>query len=382
MRILISAGEASGDMHASAVVRALRMGADADREIVGIAGPAMVAAGCLMWVDMAQLGMMGFSDVLRSLPRIRAVEQTLLHRVKDQPPAVAILVDFSSFHMRLGRKLRALGIPVLHYIAPKLWAWGAWRARRLARSQDRLASILPFEPQWFARHGVTATYVGNPVACRSHLGWSRAQLCHHLGLDSGRKILAVVPGSRGGELTRHVPLLAQVIRCLQQRDDQLQVVVPRAPGVKDEALQPLIDCGAAVVDRLTPEFALRTDAAVAVSGTATLELALWQTPTVLVYRSSPLTIWLAQRLVRLNCAGLANILLDDTEVMPELIQQQASVARIVAALLPLLAGDEAAQRQRSQFSRLAVMMGQQNPASAVAAMALKMGGSTADGGHK
>ncbi|MDQ6951087.1 MAG: lipid-A-disaccharide synthase [Mariprofundales bacterium] len=378
-RILISAGEASGDMHAAAVVGALLANstktpanAVAKSEVVGIAGPAMRAAGCAPWVDMAALGVMGLTDVVRSLPRILAVERTLLARVEVEPPVVAILVDFSSFHMRLGRKLRAQGIPVLHYIAPKLWAWGAWRTRKLAASQDRLASILPFESRWFTQHGIKAEYVGNPVACRSHLGWSRDALCQRAGLETNRRILAVLPGSRTGELTRHVALLAEVVQRLRQQDDHLQVVVPQAPGVDAERLQPLREVGAVMVDRMAEGFALRVDAAVAVSGTATLELALWQTPTVLVYRSSWLTMWLGRKLVHLRCVGLANILLDDTEVMPELIQEQATPERIVAELMPLLSGGEAARRQRTQFAHLAEMMGSQDPAMAVAEMCWKM----------
>ena len=368
---MISAGEASGDMHAAAVVRAL-LARQPALSVAGVAGPAMRAAGCHAWVDQSELAVMGLGDVVRHLPRIMAIERTLLAQVAKQPPAVAILVDFSSFHMRLGVKLRALGIPVLHYIAPKLWAWGAWRVGKLRRSQDLLASILPFETAWFAERGIAARYVGNPVACRSRLGWSREELCAHLGLDPGRKVLAVVPGSRRAELARHVPLLAEVIYHLRAEDAGLQVVVPQAPGVAEAALAPLVAAGGRLVDRLHPDFALRVDAAVAVSGTATLELALWQTPTVLLYRGSPLMIWLARRLVGLRCAGLANILLDDREVMPELIQEQATVAATVKRLAPLLADGEEAAAQRRQFARLLEMMGEENPADRVAEAALKL----------
>jgi len=371
LSVLISAGEPSGDMHAAAVVRALRQQRP-DLAVVGIAGPAMCEAGCTAWCDQAELAVMGLGDVLRHLPRIMAIERDLLGWVAASPPAVAIRVDFSSFLMRLGAKLRRMGIPVLHYIAPKLWAWGAWRVRKLRRSQDALASILPFETAWFAKRGIHADYVGNPVAYRSNLGWSRQQLCAQLGLKPEQKLLAVVPGSRAAELARHVPLLAEVVRALRAEDAQLQVVVPRAPGVADDAIAPLVAAGARVVDRLHDDFALRVDAAVAVSGTATLELALWQTPTVLVYRSTPLMIWLARRLVGLNCAGLANILLDDREVMPELIQEQATLEATLVALRPLLAGGDAAMVQRREFTHLLQRMGCENPADRVAEKALNL----------
>ncbi|MDQ6965075.1 MAG: lipid-A-disaccharide synthase [Mariprofundales bacterium] len=371
LSIFISAGESSGDMHAAEVVRALyRQPIDVD--VVGIAGPAMCAAGCVAWFDQAELAVMGIGDVLRHLPRILSLERDLLARVKRSPPAVAVLVDFSSFHLRLGRKLRQMGVPVLHYIAPKLWAWGGWRVRRLRQSQDLLVSILPFEIEWFAARGVTACYLGNPVAYRARAGWSREQLCAHLGLNPADRVLAVLPGSRAAELARHLPLLTEVVQRLRAEDAQLQVVVPRAPSLSDSSIAPLIAAGCRVVDRLHPDFALRVDAAVAVSGTATLELALWQTPTVLIYRGSPLMIWLARRLVRLNCAGLANILLGDREVMPELIQEQATLEATVEALRPLLAGGDEAVQQIEQFSRLLKIMGSSNPADGVAERALSL----------
>ncbi len=373
MRVFISAGEPSGDMHAAAVVRALRV-QQPDVEVAGMAGPAMRAAGCTAWVAQEQLAVMGVVEVIRHLPRIHAIERTLLKQVGEAPPAVAVLVDFSSFHMRLGMRLRRLGVPVVHYIAPKLWAWGAWRVRKLRQSQDLLATIFPFEPAWFAARGITtARYVGNPVACRARSGWSREQLCAHLGLDPERRVLALLPGSRASELARHVPLLAEVLARLRADDAGLQVVVPRAPSVDEAAIRPLLDAGAVAVDRMHPDFALRVDAAAAVSGTATLELALWQTPTVLVYRGSALTIWLARRLVGLRCAGLANILLDDREIMPELIQEQATAERVVAHLRPLLNGGEAAQQQHWSFAQLLRSMGENDPARQVAAEALLLG---------
>ncbi|RMH52096.1 MAG: lipid-A-disaccharide synthase [Zetaproteobacteria bacterium] len=371
--VLVSAGEPSGDMHAAEVVRALRRRAPG-LTVAGLAGPAMRAAGCRAWVTQEQLAVMGLVEVVRHLPRIHAVGRLLLERAAACRPKAAVLVDFSSFHIRLGARLRALGIPVVHYIAPKLWAWGAWRVRRLARSQDLLAAIFPFEEEWFARHGIRARYVGNPVASRADGGWSRAELCRRLGLDRARRVLALLPGSRPSELDRHLPLLATVMARLRAEDPALQVVVPQAPGLSSAALAPLRAQGGVVVPRLQPEFALRVDAAVAVSGTATLELALWGTPTVLVYRAAPTTIWLARRLVGLNCVGLANILLDDQEIMPELIQEQATPDRVVACVRPLLAGGEAAARQRWHFARLRDTMGSDDPAQRVADAVISLGG--------
>jgi len=371
MRILISAGEASGDIHAAAVIQALRDGGG-HAEIYGIAGPAMRQTGCQALSDMEQLNVMGVSDVLRSLPRIIRVRGRILDWAAEYRPDVAILVDFPGFHMNLGARLRRLGIPVLQYIAPKLWAWGAWRVKRLRQSGDELACILPFEPEWFGRRGIEARYVGNPSAIACARGWSAAEFRRKLHLDHDRRVLALLPGSRPSELAHHVPLFEKLWRLVRQQRPDVSCVIPVAPGVDRSLLAVLAADGAKLVDRMQTDFSLRADAAVAVSGTATLELALWDVPTVLVYRASALTVLMARKVVRLRHIGLANILLGHETVMPELIQKNASPERIVAELLPLLENGEASRRQRLKFAALRALLGEKNPADEVASMVLDL----------
>ncbi|MDQ6978586.1 MAG: lipid-A-disaccharide synthase [Mariprofundaceae bacterium] len=371
--ILICVGEPSGDLHGSAVIHALRQ-QDSPIHISAVAGSTMRAVGCNEIAAMESLNVMGISDVIRALPRIRRVAASILQWVEEEHPDLVILVDFPGFNMRLGARLRAAGIPVLYYIAPKLWAWGRWRIPRLQQAQDRLASILPFEHPWFSPHGIDAHYVGNPsaYACLNN-GWTRQELCQQAGLNPGAPVLALLPGSRSSELQRHAFLLAEIAQTVRQKRPEVQCVCCRAPGISDAQLQPLLDAGVVIVDRLAEGYAMRADAAVAVSGTATLELALWQVPTVLVYRNSALTVWLARRLVGTRCAGLANILLDDQPVMPECIQEYATTAHVIPLLLPLLdANSEANQNQRAAFRRLQSLLGDHNPAIEVARMATTM----------
>lgn len=367
-RFFISAGETSGDLHAATVVKALKSRFP-DASIHGIAGTQMVACGCEPIRYMRELNVMGLGDVLRSLSRIKDVEASVVDWCRVQKPDVAILVDFSSFHMRLGRKLRALGIPVVHFIAPKLWAWGSWRVRKLRRSQDRLACILPFEPEWFAKRGIERVrYVGNPSAVGCADGWSMAELKSKLDVADDQPLLALLPGSRPQELHLHVPILAELLQRIRLEIPDLNCVVPVAPGVDREALAPLWQQGAKQVDRTAEGYAMRADAAVAVSGTATLELALWNTPTVLIYRASPVMVFLARRLVNLNCAGLANIILGDRPVMPELIQEQCTLDNMMTELIPLLRNDIAAYKQREAFSELRFILGDKEAASGVVDM--------------
>jgi lipid-A-disaccharide synthase len=371
IHVFISAGEVSGDMHAAGVITALKKQHD-NIEVSAIAGPAMRDVGCEVLSPMESLNVMGIADVLKALPRIQRIGKEVCSWADKEKPDVAILVDFPGFNMRLGEKLRKLGIPVLYYIAPKLWAWGHWRVKRLQRAQNRLACILPFEPEWFADKGIDAEYVGNPSALACQGGWSQQQLKQKLGIKNEASLLALLPGSRRSELAIHTGLLAKAYLKVKEKMPELEAVTSRAPGVSDEQLKPLLDVGVQVLNRLEDDYALRADAAIAVSGTATLELALWNVPTVLVYKSSAFTIWLARKLVGTRCAGLANILLDDKPVMPELIQEQATLDAMVKEILPLLNKDNVALQQQSSFDVLRQRLSDKNPSEAVANMALNM----------
>ncbi|MDX8394125.1 MAG: lipid-A-disaccharide synthase [Mariprofundales bacterium] len=369
--LLISAGEASGDAHAAAVIKALKK-QQPDISIRGIAGPLMRDAGCQSIANMESLNVMGFTDVIKSLPRIQRIGKKIIQDAQYNKPDVALLVDYPGFNLRLGQKLRKQGIPVMQYIAPKLWAWGAWRVPRLRKSQDIVASILPFEKQWFGERDVDLLYVGNPSAYKCATGWDRQTMCEQWGLDATHPILALLPGSRPSELRHHVALLAECWQRISTQIPQCQCVVPRASGINETLLQPLMAAGVVLVERNVQHYALRTDAAIAVSGTATLELALWNTPTLLVYRTSPLTFAIGIRLLQTHCVGLANILLDDTPVMPELLQDNCNIDNIVQHTLNLLCNKTQANAQKAKFANLRTLLGNNNPATKVAKVLLEM----------
>jgi len=373
-RVLISAGETSGDLHASAVIKELQaQTADGlSLEIAGIAGPLMQEAGCRAVRDMDELNVMGFGDVIKALPRIKAVERDMVAFAAEFKPDMVILTDFTSFHLSLGRKLRAQGLFVTHYIAPKLWAWGAKRITKLQKSQDRLVCIFPFEQQWFTERGIQdAQYVGNPSAYACQGGWSKQELKARLGLSEDEPLLALLPGSRPSEIKQHVQLLADVYARLKDKQPKLRAVATLAPSVKPETLKSLTDVGVLLLERTENKYALRADAAIAVSGTATLELALWDTPTVLVYKTSAFSWFIGQRLIKGRCVGLANILLlgdapSSQGIVPELLQHDATIENIEAAVLPLLCGET--QQQIQAFADLRTLLGADNPAVTLAGL--------------
>ncbi len=372
--VLISAGETSGDLHASAVIKALKAQTPdgVTLEIAGIAGPLMQESGCKVVRDMTELNVMGFGDVMKALPRIKAVEREIVSFAAEFKPDMVILTDFTSFHLSLGRKLRAQGLFVTHYIAPKLWAWGAKRITKLQKSQDRLACIFPFEQQWFTERGIQdAQYVGNPSAYACQDGWSKKELKARLGLNEDEPLLALLPGSRPSEIKQHVQLLADTYVRLKNKQPKLRAVATLAPSVKAETLKPLTDVGVLLLERTEDNYALRADATIAVSGTATLELALWDTPTVLVYKTSAFSWFIGQRLIKGRCVGLANILLlgdapSSQGIVPELLQHDATIENIEAAVIPLLNGET--QQQSQAFADLRKLLGTENPAEKLAAL--------------
>lgn len=373
-RVLISAGETSGDLHASAVIKALEAQTPdgVSLEIAGIAGPLMQQAGCRAVRDMGELNVMGFGDVIKALPRIKAVERDMVAFAAEFKPDMVILTDFTSFHLSLGKKLRAQGWFITHYIAPKLWAWGAKRISKLQKSQNRLACIFPFEQQWFTERGIQdAQYVGNPSAYACQGGWSKQELKARLGLSEDETLLALLPGSRPSEIKQHVQLLADAYVRLKDKQPKLRAVATLAPSVKAETLKPLTDVGVLLLERTEDNYALRADAAIAVSGTATLELALWDTPTVLVYKTSAFSWFIGQRLIKGRCVGLANILLlgdapSSEGIVPELLQHDATIENIEAAVMPLLNAET--QQQTQAFADLRALLGTNNPADKLAAL--------------
>jgi len=370
-RVLMSAGEVSGDLHASAVIKSLKaqLPEDANLEVSGIAGPMMQAQGCKVVRAMSELNVMGFGDVIMALPRIKSVERHICDFTITFKPDIVILTDFTSFHIGLGRKLRSQGFYVVHYIAPKLWAWGAKRITKLQQSQNKLACIFPFEEEWFGSRGINATYMGNPSAYACRDGWSKKELKTRLGIPESTSLLALLPGSRPAELKQHVQLLTDTFVNLKKQMNTLEAVATVAPSVDRNLLQPLVDEGVHLLERTEDSYALRADAAIAVSGTATLELAIWETPTVLVYKTTAFSWFIGQRLIKGRCVGLANILLlgdapSSEGIVPELLQERCTLEAIEDEVLPLLQGHD--HEQKSAFKDLRDLLGEKNPADSLA----------------
>jgi lipid-A-disaccharide synthase len=328
--IFLSAGEPSGDLHGAAVARALRARFP-DARLLGLAGPRMQAEGVEPIVEFGRLAVMGFAEVIRHLPFFVGLMRRAARSIQDERADLVIPIDYPGFNLRLAQRTSRAGVPVLYFIAPQVWAWHRSRAARLASAADRLAVILPFEEDVFGEYGADVRFVGHPLADRSPPTESREAFCERLGLDPGRRILALFPGSRSQEIERHLEPFVEAARAVVEARWHIQPVIARSTDVPEDAYAdvpyPLTTDGRGLL--------AHAHAALVKSGTTTLETALSGTPMVIAYRTHPATFWLARRLVDVEHVGLAN-LVAGRRIAPELLQDQATPAALAEALLPLI----------------------------------------------
>ncbi|TMB29879.1 MAG: lipid-A-disaccharide synthase [Deltaproteobacteria bacterium] len=344
--LLVVAIEASADAHGASVLRELRSLVP-DLSAFGAGGPRLREEGCETLVRAEDLSVMGVVDVIPAIPRLWRSLGMLRRVAAERTPRAALLIDSPDFNLRLAKRLRPLGIPVVYFIGPSVWAWRRYRIRQIARDVLRMLVILPFEAAFYERSGVNATYVGNPVAdaVRSTAAApAREDLRRTLGLDEGRPVLALLPGSRRGEIERIFPRMVEAATVLRGQVEGLQLVVPVAPTISREELAAKAPRDAVFVAGRAFDVLRACDAAIVTSGTATLEAALAGAPAVVVYRTSWINWLLGRLLVRVKHLALPN-LLAGRAVMPELLQSRCTPERIAESAAPLL-DSRSAERSR------------------------------------
>lgn len=364
LRVCLCAGERSGDRHAAGLARSLRARRP-DAILEGVGGPAMAAAGVELLERIESLEAMGFAEpVLRLWSHLKLLAR-LRRRFAGGRYHLVILVDYPGFNLRVAEAAARARVPALYYIAPQAWAWGPARAERLRRSVRSVAVILPFEEPFFAARGVPATFVGHPLLDSAYP--SRAEARERLGLEAQRPVLALLPGSRPSEVRRLWPPLRDAARRLRLLHPGLEVVVPAVSGCAYPEAQGIRLCwepGAAPL--------AAADVAVCKAGTGALESALMAVPSVVVYRTDPMSYALARRVATVRSVGLVNLLAGG-HAIPELLQERARAAEIAAAVLPLLDPDGPAVRNQQQaYRRVRERLGGPGAADRTAAMALEL----------
>jgi lipid-A-disaccharide synthase len=345
-KLMIVAGEPSGDAHAAALARALREAAPGETfEFFGATGLQMREAGVESVVEAETLAIIGLVEEIKALPKFWAAFKKLRAAAVERQPDAVILVDWPDFNLRLATSLRRRGFRVIYYISPQLWAWRSYRLRNIRRDVDLLLSILPFEKDWYAERGVHhVEYVGNPLAGEVAARFGRAEVCRRNKLDKARPLVALLPGSRRHEIRHILPPMLDAAELMLKSRPELQFIVPVANNRRTEEIAHLMAGHPRLRPRIhmtqgeTREVVAAADVAAVASGTATLETALLNTPLAVVYKTGPVSYHLLRPLINVEHFGLVNLVAGE-RVAKELIQRDFTGATLANELLRLLETD-------------------------------------------
>lgn len=359
IRLMIVAGEASGDKHGARLVAALRaQRPDSSFEFFGAGGVEMRAAGVETLVDAREVAIMGALEVARALPKFLRVFRRLRQAARARNPQLVILIDWPEFNLRLAKKLKRDGQRVVYYISPQIWAWRSYRIRAIKRAVERMLVILPFEKDYYERHGIEVDYVGHPLLDSVRVTMNRAEVCARYELDPARPLIALLPGSRHSELQHILPPLLAAARLLARSRPELQFILPLAQTFARAELAATSKdvTNLRLIENDTYNALAAADLAVVASGTATLEAAIIGTPLIIVYRSSQLNWRIFRPLINVPFVGMPN-LIAGREIAPEILQDKLNGAHLAQRILMLLDDQAGMKRLRAELAEVRLKLG-------------------------
>jgi lipid-A-disaccharide synthase len=357
-RFLISCGEPSGDLYAGALIRELHA-IDPRIAVTGMGGPAVAAAGGTLLEDYRGYAVTGLTEAMRKIPRSYGAMRRLEAWARANRPDALIAVDFPDFNFRLARRVRALGIPVVYYIGPQIWAWRPRRIETIRRIADLVLVIFPFEEAIYREHGVPVKFVGHPLLELARPSATRAAFLAAQGLSQSAATVAILPGSRANEVTHILPDLIAAAKKIRANLPSTQFIVARAPNL-DDRLFDAISAGGHTLVRLiegdTDAVLASANVVLTASGTATVQAALHDTPMVIVYRVSPLTYRLLRRLVTVDMVGMVNLIAGE-KIVPELLQEAFTPDAVAREAIWMLADPDRIGRIRVGYARVREKLG-------------------------
>ena len=371
--VLIVAGEASGDLHGSNLVREMRR-IDPGLEFKGIGGRRMAGAGVRILADASDMAVVGLTEVASRLKLIVENFFSLKRLLREEKPGLVILIDYPDFNLPLAKAARKEGLRVFYYISPQVWAWRTGRIGRLKRDVDRMAVILPFEEPFYRRAGMQVDFVGHPLLDAVKRKYSREETLDRIGLDAELPVVAILPGSREGEIRRILPVMLSAAEILRKRIPDVQFVLTLADTL-DAGLIEEYTRSSSLPVRIVADDAYdavgSSDAAMVCSGTATVETALLETPMIVVYRVSLLTYLVGRMVVSVDHIGMVNIIAGKT-VAPEFIQNGAHPAKMADALYDLLKDRPKNEAVREELKKIAKKLGEPGAAERAARLACNL----------
>jgi len=383
--VMIACGEPSGDLYAGALARELR-GLRPGARITGLGGEHLRGAGADLVGDYRGLSVTGLVEALRVLPRAWAAHRALVERARRDRPDALVVIDFPDFNFRLAASLHRLGIPVVYYVCPQVWAWRSGRLRVMKRLVDRALVIFPFETAIYRDAGIPVEFVGHPLLDLTPVSAGRQALAAEWGLDAAAPTVALLPGSRPNELRGTLPTIAAAVPLLAARVPGVQFVVARAPTLADALFSPLRGAGGSRIVEVagrTDDVLSASDVVITASGTATVQTAIHQRPMVIVYRLSPLTYRLGRRFVKVDMYGMAN-LVAGRRIVPELIQDAFTPEAVAAETARYFEDEVHAARTRAALADVRARLGERGASRRAAEQVLavcdaRRGGGARDG---
>ena len=359
MKIMLSAGEASGDLHGANLAEALKA-VDPQVELIGMGGEQMRKAGVRIVYDIKNLGVIGIGEIIKKIPFFYKLRTFLVNTMKEEKPDALVCIDYPGFNMKLIEKAKEAGIPVIYYILPTIWAWHKSRGNVIAEYTDLAVSLFPFEAEMYKKMGTNVVYGGHPLLDTVKPSMSKDEAYSFFGLQQEKKTVLFMPGSRVQEVQSLYGKMLAAGKLLQDKVEGLQFMVPKASTIDRHMLEEAAreaNLEVHIGEERVYDMMNIADAAICASGTATLETALMGVPTLLVYRVNALTYWLSKILVHLDSIGLPNII-SGHRIMPELWQDEVTPENIEAAVLPWLVDAAAAEEARHLMAGVRCQMGE------------------------
>lgn len=373
-RILISAGEASGDLYAGAVTRGIKQ-LNPETEVFGMGGDCLREAGGEVLFDIKDHSLMGFVEVLKKLPDVWKLRNAFIDLMEKRKPDVLLTIDYPGFNMRLAKLAKERGINVVYFIAPQVWAWRPGRAADVAKVTDKIACIFPFEYDFYKSYGADIEFIGHPLVDTVKPSLSRKEAEELAGKRTGHPLILLMPGSREMEIQRLLPVMLDAAKILKQKQPELDFAIPRAATIAKKILEDSVrqaGLNIRLIEGHNYDVMSVADLAIVTSGTVTLEAAMCGLGCEILYKSSPISFWIAKRVVKIPNIGLPNIVAG-RQIEPELLQDDCTPDKIASTALELLEPERFAQLQRDLLE-VKEKLGEPGAVKRVAELVLRMAG--------
>ncbi len=371
--VVIIAGEASADLHGSNLVKAMKR-LNSGIHFTGIGGEKMEQAGVRILIPSSEMAVVGLTEIFSKLRTIFNASKDIKSILKKDRPDLLILIDYPDFNIHIAGTAKRIGIPVLYYISPQVWAWRSGRIRKIARRIDRMAVILPFEKDYYRNRPIKVDYVGHPLLDECPSDFNRKKVLSRVGMDHAHPIVGLLPGSRKEEILNLLPAMVDAAEILSKQYPALQCILPLAPGLDQTFVQPFIDDSKTAIRLFRGNIydALSVcDIALVTSGTATLETAIMGVPMIIVYKVSPISYWIGRMVIKVSHAGLVN-LVGGEEVVPELLQNEVTPDKLADEAMILLGNAEIKENMIKKLNFIKEKLGKGGASEKTAKIALKM----------